>query len=104
MMQLKVDAALGHRDFFGFEELALEAGVGFADQELPAGADDAMPGNAFSGWGCGHGVTSSSSAAAQAQSSSNIPISKNTPARDLFHQAVDGIPGHAYPFRQRRIK
>lgn len=75
MVELHVDAAFGHGDAFGFEEFALKAGIGFADEEFAAGAEHAMPGNAFARGTCSHGMTGGAGAATKAQSTSNIPVS-----------------------------
>src|SRR5206468_256021 len=37
--------------------------------------------------------TGATRSAAKSQNTSDIPISKNTAAWNLFHQAVDGVPG-----------
>jgi hypothetical protein len=73
-MEFQVDAALGHGDAFRFKEFALQAGVGFAEEEFAAGAQYAMPRYAFTGRCCRHGMTGSAGAATEAQNSSNIPI------------------------------
>jgi hypothetical protein len=61
-------------DAFGFEEFALEAGVGFADYDFSGGVEDAMPGDAFALRRGGHGATGAASAAFEAQNFSNGPI------------------------------
>lgn len=65
-MELEIDAAFGHGDAFGFKELTLETGVGFADEEFAAGAEDAMPRDAFAGWTCRHRMTGGAGATTQA--------------------------------------
>ena len=70
-MALQLDAQLGNMDAFAFEELFLERGVGFADEEFAATADYAMPGDAFSGRCGGHGASCASGATAQAQGGFN---------------------------------
>jgi hypothetical protein len=73
-VELHVDAALGHLNALGFEEFSLQGGVGFADEEFPARAQNAMPGNSPSGRTTGHGATCGSCAARQAQRASYCPV------------------------------
>jgi hypothetical protein len=68
------DAIFDDVDAFGFEEFALEAGVGFADYDFAGGVEDAMPGNAFALRRRGHGAAGAASAAFEAQGFSNGPI------------------------------
>ena len=73
-MTFQVDA--GFRDFyaFTFEELALERGVGLADEDFAALTNDAMPGDAFSRRSGGHGAACAARAAREAQRSSERPV------------------------------
>jgi hypothetical protein len=66
-MEREIDAELGHGHILGIEQLALQTGIGLADQKLPAGSDDPVPGDASSGRSGGHGVTGCASAAAKTQ-------------------------------------
>jgi len=94
VVQLHIDAAFGHGDLFGFEQLALETGVGFTDQKFAARTNYAVPGNAFALRRSGHGASCRSRAAWQAQGPSEITISNNPAAGNLFHEAVNGVPRH----------
>ena len=89
-----VDAGFDDADPFGFEELFLERGVGFADENLAVGAEDAVPWDAFALRGGAHGAACGACAAGETQGSSEGSISKNPAARNLFHELVNGIKGH----------
>jgi len=73
-MLLQVDTGFDDRYAFAFEELFLEGGVGLADQDFAAFAEDAMPRDAFPGGGGGHGAACAACSAAEAQNSSKRPI------------------------------
>jgi hypothetical protein len=63
----EVDARLNHGDAFAFKEFSLQRGVGFANEEFSARAENAMPGNAFARRRRGHRTPSSSRSARKAQ-------------------------------------
>ena len=46
-MLFQVDPRFDYRDAFAFEELFLEGGVGLANQDFAAFAEDSVPGDAF---------------------------------------------------------
>ena len=93
-MECQVYAALGHLHAFTFQKFALQAGVGFADQEFAAVADHTMPGDAFSGGAGGHCTASTTGSAAEPESFSEPPVGDNPPARNLFHKSENRSPGH----------
>lgn len=101
-MAFEVNAGFAQGDLFGLQQLALQAGVRLADEQLSTRADHTMPGNSFSGRRAGHGASCSARATWETQNTSNVPISKNTPPRDLFYETVDRIPGHRKPLSVRR--
>jgi hypothetical protein len=94
-VELHIHAAFGHLHAFGFEEFALQAGVGLADQKFSAKTNDAMPGNAFSGGACGHCTASTARSAAEPKSFCEPPVGDNPAARNLFHEPVNRSPGHS---------
>ena len=67
-MSLEIDARFDDFYAFGFEELFLERGVGFTDEDFAALANDAMPGNALSRWCGGHSASGGARATREAQS------------------------------------
>ena len=69
-MRSQVDAGFDDFDAFGFEEFFLERGIGLADEDFAALADDAMPGDTLSGGSGGHGASGGACATGQAQGSS----------------------------------
>src|SRR5437667_11545994 len=56
-MAFQVNAGLDDGDAFAFEEFSLQRSVRLANEDFAAFAEDAMPGDAFSGRGRGHGAT-----------------------------------------------
>src|SRR5467141_2766541 len=91
---LQVHTRLNDFDAFAFEEFSLEGSVRLANEDFAAIADDAMPGNAFSG-GCGcHSASFAARAAGEAQGFRQRPISKNPAAWNLFHETKNRIPRH----------
>jgi hypothetical protein len=89
-----IDAGFDDAYSFGFEELFLEGGVGFADEDFAVGTEDPVPGNAFSGRRCAHGATCGARATRETQGFSKGSIGKNPAAGNLFHQLVNGIERH----------
>ncbi|MGC1486062.1 MAG: hypothetical protein WA789_19915 [Candidatus Acidiferrum sp.] len=69
-----VDPGFDHWNAFGFEELLLEGGIGFADEDFAVGAQDAVPGDAFALRGGSHGAARGTCAAGETQGSSETPI------------------------------
>jgi hypothetical protein len=70
----QVDAGFDDLDAFGFQELFLQRGVGFADQDFAAFAHHAMPRNAFSGGRRSHGSPGAARSTREAQNLSQRPI------------------------------
>lgn len=58
-----VDAGFDDGNAFGFEELFLQGGIRFPDQDFAIGAEDAVPGDAFSLRSGAHGAPGSARAA-----------------------------------------
>ena len=69
-----VDAGFDDRNAFGFEELFLERGVRFANQDFAVGAEDAVPGDASASRSGAHGAAGGAGPAGQAQGSSQGSI------------------------------
>jgi hypothetical protein len=59
-----VDAGFDDGNAFGFEELFLEGGVGFADKDFAVGAEDAVPRDALALRSGTHGAAGSACATA----------------------------------------
>jgi hypothetical protein len=73
-MVFHVDAGFDNGHAFAFEEFSLEGGVRLANQKLAVCAQDAMPGDAFSGRASSHRVACGACAAAETQESSERPV------------------------------
>ena len=59
------DAAFDDAGAFGFEEAALEAGKGLADDDASARGDDAVPGDTLTARASSHGSAGGTSAAGE---------------------------------------
>ena len=103
-MLAKVDARFDDCDALAFEQAPLKRCIWVADENSAGFADDAVPGNASSRWGSGHGAASRTCSAAQAQGFCQPPICENPPARDLFHEIIDRLPGHRRTLRKADSK
>jgi hypothetical protein len=103
-MVFQVNAGFAQGYLFRLQQPALQAGVGLADKQLSARADDTMPRDSFSGRRAGHGASGGARATRKTQDTSDVPVSKNTPPGDLFYEIVDRIPRHRKPLvsSQRR--
>ena len=73
-MFFDVDAGFDNGNAFGFEELSLEGGVGFADEDFAVGAEDAVPGDALALRSGAHGAAGGAGAAGETQGFSNGSI------------------------------
>jgi hypothetical protein len=62
------DAAFDDAGAFGFEEAALEAGEGLADDDTSARGNDAVPWDGLTARAGGHGSSGGTSAAREAHS------------------------------------
>src|SRR5215467_9652420 len=80
--QFHVHPAFAHFHAFALEHFALQAGIGFADQQFSAVADHAMPRNALAGGACGHRSTGAARSSAETQRFCKPSIGDNPPARD----------------------
>ncbi len=74
-MASQIEAGFHHMHTFAFEEFFLQRGVRLADKDFSLLANNAVPGDSFSGGGCGHGAPGAACAAAETQDSSEGPIS-----------------------------
>jgi hypothetical protein len=64
---LQVDPEFDNLDSFAFQKFPLQGGVWFADQNLPALAQHAMPRDAFPGRRSGHSAACGACSTGQAQ-------------------------------------
>lgn len=74
-MGFHVHARFQEPDALAFEEFTLKRGIRFADKQLAAVSDDAMPGDAFAGRNGSHGTTRAPGAPWKTQNTSHGPIS-----------------------------
>jgi hypothetical protein len=93
-MSFEVDTGFAKGDAFGLKQFALERAVWFPDQEFAARAHHTMPRNALAFRRAGHGEPNRPSTTTNAQGFGDGSIGSNPAARNLFHKAIDRIPGH----------
>src|SRR5882724_6423524 len=91
-----VHAGLTERHTFGLKQFALQAGIRFANQQFSAIADNAMPGNAFSGGACGHRTASTAGSSAEPESFRKSPVGDNPSTRNSFHKRIYRSPRHFF--------
>ena len=73
-MAVQLEAGFHNAHAFAFEEFFLQRGVRLADEDFSLLANNAMPGDSFSGGSGGHGAARAACAAAETQDSSEAPI------------------------------
>lgn len=66
----------------------------FGNQEAPAGADDAVPGDATTARSGGHCIAHRASATGEFECAGEFAVGGDTTARDFLDQAIDRFPGH----------
>ena len=91
-----IHEGLTERRTFGLKQFALQAGIRFANQQFSAVADNAMPGNAFSGGACGHRTASTAGSSTEPESFRKSPVSDNPPTRNSFHKRIHRSPRHFF--------
>src|SRR5947199_8401672 len=80
-MAFQAHAGLDDGYTFAFEEVSLQGSVRLADEAFAAFAEDAMPGDAFSGRSCVHGASTAAGAPGTTQGITQRPIRSNPPPR-----------------------
>jgi hypothetical protein len=99
---LGCDAAFGDADAFGFEEAALEAGEGLADDDAPSGGNHAMPGNTLTARASGHGSAGGTSAAGEPHRPGQLAIGGDAAFGDAFDEGVESLPGGVHVGKDSR--
>ena len=96
------DAAFDDACAFGFEEAALEAGKGLADDDTSACGDNAMPGDTLTARAGGHGSACGTSAAREAHSQGQLAIGGDAALGDAFDEGVESLPGGVHAGKDSR--
>jgi hypothetical protein len=96
------DAAFDDADAFGFEEAALEAGEGLADDDTSACGDNAMPGDTLTARAGGHGSAGGTSAAREAHSQGQLAVCGDAAFGDAFDEGVESLPGGVHVGKDSR--
>ncbi len=87
------DAAFDDAGAFGFEETALEAGEGLADDDTSSGGNHAVPGDRLAARAGSHGSASGASAAGKPHRPSQLAICGDAALRDAFNEGIESLPG-----------
>ena len=90
---LGCDAAFDDAGAFGFEEAALEAGEGLADDDAPSGGNDAMPGDTLTARASGHGSAGGPSAAREPHGLGQLAVGGDASFGDALDEGVESLPG-----------
>ena len=96
------DAAFDDADAFGFEEAALEAGEGLADDDTSARGDNAVPGNGLTARASGHGSAGGTSAAREAHSQGQLAVGGNASFGDALNEGVESLPSGVHVGKDSR--
>lgn len=88
----------------GLEQPALQPGMRFGNQQPPAGANHAMPGDASSARTRRQGVSDRARATGKAKRSREVSIGGDAPARNLFHEVINRFPGHVGSSLLRKVR
>lgn len=92
----EIDSPRDEPRAFAFEQASLQCRLRLAYEDMAPGAHDAVPRDTVTRGAGGHRAASGARATAQPDGSRELAVGENTPARNLFHQAVDGAPGHVF--------
>jgi len=99
---LGCDAAFDDAGAFGFEEAALEAGKGLADDDTSSGGNHAMPGDTLTARASSHGSAGGTSAAREAHSQGQLAIGGDAAFGDAFDEGVESLPGGVHAGKDSR--
>jgi hypothetical protein len=91
------DAAFDDACAFGFEEAALEAREGFADDDTSSGGNHAVPGDALTARASGHGSAGGTSATGELHGACQLAVSGDAAFGDAFDEGVESLPGGVHP-------
>lgn len=96
------DAAFDDAGAFGFEEAALEAGKGLADDDTSASGDDTVPGDALTARASGHGSAGSTSAAWEPHSPGQLAVGGKASFGNALDDGVESLPGGVHAGKDSR--
>ena len=96
------DAAFDEASAFGFEEAALEAGEGLADDDTSACGNDAVPGDGLTAWAGGHGSAGGTSASREAHSLGQLAVGGDAAFGDALDEGVESLPGGVHAGKDSR--
>jgi hypothetical protein len=96
------DAAFDDADAFGFEEAALEAGEGLADDDMSARGDDAVPRDGLTARASGHGSSGGTSAAGKPHSLGQLAVGGDASFGDALNEGVESLPGGVHAGKDSR--
>ena len=95
-------AAFDNAGAFGFEEAALEAGEGLADDDTSARGDNAVPGDGLTTRTSGHGSAGGTSASREPHGARQLAIRGDAAFRDAFDEGIESLPGGVHVGKDSR--
>jgi hypothetical protein len=96
------DSAFDDAGAFGFEEAALEAGKGLADDDTSACGDNAVPGDGLTARASGHGSAGGTSAPREPHSPGQLAVGGDASFGDALDEGVESFPGGVHAGKDSR--
>ena len=96
------DAAFDDAGAFGFEEAALEAREGLADDDTSSGRNDAVPGDTLTARASSHGSAGGTSATGELHGASQLAVGGDAAFGDAFNEGIESLPGGVHSTKDSR--
>jgi hypothetical protein len=96
------DAAFDDACAFGFEEAALEAREGLADDDPASGGNYAVPGNDLTARASCHGSAGGTSPAREPHRPGQLAVGGDAALRDALDEGVQSLPGGVHAAKDSR--
>jgi hypothetical protein len=87
---------------FGFEEAALEAREGLADDDPASGGNYAVPGDGLTARASCHGSAGGTSAAREPHRPGQLAVGGHAALRDALDEGVESLPGGVHGGKDSR--
>jgi hypothetical protein len=87
---------------FGFEEAALEAREGLADDDTSSGRNDAVPWDTLTARASSHGSAGGTSAAGEPHRPGQLAVGGDAALRDALDEGVESLPGGVHGGKDSR--
>jgi hypothetical protein len=96
------DAAFDDAGAFGFEEAALEAREGLADDDTSSGRNDAVPWDRLAAGASSHGSAGGTSAAGEPHRPGQLAVGGDAAFGDALDEGVESLPGGVHGGKDSR--